>query len=81
MLTSLSILECVIDIIALRIRALWTDNREVNFLLHSVWVLNVLGSIALVVNTVVKNQCMSIILYPTTDPALTPQTQLHTHHC
>lgn len=55
----LRLFELLIDIITLRIRALWTDNREVNVLLQSVWMLHVIGGTALLINMIVKNQGMS----------------------
>jgi hypothetical protein len=74
----LTFFQSLIDIITLRIRALWTDNREVNFLVQSVWVLHVLGSSALLVNSILKNQCTCITCVPRLTTPLTLQIKLRT---
>lgn len=65
----LTFFQWLIDIITLRIRALWTDNREVNLLVQSVWALHVLGSSALLLNAALKNQCTRIVLSRPQPPA------------
>lgn len=54
-LGTVSELQCCADIITLRIRALWTDNRGINLLLQSVYAAHVVATSGLLINMNVLN--------------------------